>query len=191
MSTDKIIHIKGAAGAQLKKRRRGNPTRQACRPNRPVRFSGKSPLAFDTIYADGQRRYVETPVLLCPPVFGPDGQARCGLHRRAVAGHFHRPEDDLPQNPRSTVGTVTEIYDYLRLLYARIGIPHCPVCGREIKPADAWTRWWTRSLRLPRRAHGSRCWHPWCAGARAPQQKEFEAARQCRLCPRAGGWQYV
>ena len=55
------------------------------------------------------------------------------------------------RNPRSTVGTVTEIYDYFRLLYARIGIPHCPKCGKEIKKQSMWTRWWTRSWHLPER----------------------------------------
>lgn len=94
--------------------------------------SGKSSLAFDTIYADGQRRYVES----------------LSSYARQFLGQMEKPDvDDIEglspaisidqkttsKNPRSTVGTVTEIYDYLRLLYARIGVPHCPVCGREIK----------------------------------------------------------
>lgn len=94
--------------------------------------SGKSSLAFDTIYADGQRRYVES----------------LSSYARQFLGQMEKPDVDsieglspaisidqktTSKNPRSTVGTVTEIYDYLRLLYARIGIPHCPVCGREIK----------------------------------------------------------
>ena len=94
--------------------------------------SGKSSLAFDTIYAEGQRRYMES----------------LSSYARQFLGQMEKPEVEsisgLPpaisidqkstnRNPRSTVGTVTEIYDYLRLLYARIGIPHCPVCGREIK----------------------------------------------------------
>ena len=93
--------------------------------------SGKSSLAFDTIYAEGQRRYVES----------------LSSYARQFLGQMEKPQVDYieglspaisidqkttPKNPRSTVGTVTEIYDYLRLLYARIGIPHCPVCGREI-----------------------------------------------------------
>ncbi len=93
--------------------------------------SGKSSLAFDTIYADGQRRYVES----------------LSSYARMFLGQMDKPDVDsieglspaisidqktTSKNPRSTVGTVTEIYDYLRLLYARIGIPHCPVCGREI-----------------------------------------------------------
>ncbi|MDR0314940.1 MAG: excinuclease ABC subunit UvrA, partial [Oscillospiraceae bacterium] len=93
--------------------------------------SGKSSLAFDTIYAEGQRRYVES----------------LSSYARQFLGQMEKPKVDLieglspaisidqkttSKNPRSTVGTVTEIYDYLRLLYARIGIPHCHVCGKEI-----------------------------------------------------------
>lgn len=94
--------------------------------------SGKSSLAFDTIYAEGQRRYVES----------------LSSYARQFLGQMEKPDVDYIEglspaisidqkttshNPRSTVGTVTEIYDYLRLLYARIGIPHCTVCGKEIK----------------------------------------------------------
>ena len=94
--------------------------------------SGKSSLAFDTIFADGQRRYIES----------------LSSYARMFLGQMDKPDVDsidglspaisidqktTSNNPRSTVGTVTEIFDYLRLLYARIGIPHCPVCGREIK----------------------------------------------------------
>ena len=94
--------------------------------------SGKSSLAFDTLYAEGHRRFVES----------------LSSYARMFLGQMDKPEVDLieglspsisidqkttSKNPRSTVGTVTEIYDYLRLLYARIGIPHCPVCGKEIK----------------------------------------------------------
>jgi excinuclease ABC subunit A len=97
-----------------------------------VSGSGKSSLAFDTIYAEGQRRYVES----------------LSTYARQFIGQLDKPEVELieglspaiaieqrtvSQNPRSTVGTVTEIYDYLRLLYARIGVPHCYKCGREIK----------------------------------------------------------
>jgi len=93
--------------------------------------SGKSSLAFDTIYAEGQRRYVES----------------LSAYARQFLGQMEKPDVDYidglspaisidqkttSRNPRSTVGTVTEIYDYLRLLYARIGIPHCPACGKEI-----------------------------------------------------------
>ena len=94
--------------------------------------SGKSSLAFDTIYAEGQRRYVES----------------LSSYARMFLGQMDKPDVDYieglspaisidqkttSKNPRSTVGTVTEIYDYLRLLYARVGIPHCPNCGREVK----------------------------------------------------------
>src|SRR3954471_20700114 len=93
--------------------------------------SGKSSLAFDTIYAEGQRRYVET---LSP-------------YARQFLDQMERPEVDsidglspaisieqktTSRSPRSTVGTITEIYDYVRLLYASIGVPHCPLCGSEI-----------------------------------------------------------
>ena len=94
--------------------------------------SGKSSLAFDTIYAEGQRRYVES----------------LSAYARQFLGQMEKPDVDqidglspaisidqkgASRNPRSTVGTVTEIYDYLRLLFARIGHPHCPKCGREIE----------------------------------------------------------
>ena len=97
-----------------------------------VSGSGKSSLAFDTIYAEGQRRYVES----------------LSSYARMFLGQMEKPDIDSIEglspaisidqkttnnNPRSTVGTVTEIYDYLRLLYARIGVPHCPKCGKEIK----------------------------------------------------------
>src|SRR5476651_2405251 len=93
--------------------------------------SGKSSLAFDTIYAEGQRRYVES----------------LSAYARQFLGQMDKPDVDFIEglspavsidqkstnrNPRSTVGTITEVYDYLRLLYARIGRPHCPVCGKPI-----------------------------------------------------------
>ena len=96
-----------------------------------VSGSGKSSLAFDTIYAEGQRRYVES----------------LSAYARQFLGRMEKPEVDYieglspaisidqkgpSRNPRSTVGTVTEVYDYLRLLFARVGHPHCPNCGREI-----------------------------------------------------------
>ena len=127
--TDKII-IKGARANNLK-----NIDLELPRDNLIVMTglsgSGKSSLAFDTIYADGQRRYVES----------------LSSYARMFLGQMEKPDVDsieglspaisidqktTSKNPRSTVGTVTEIYDYLRLLYARIGVPHCPVCGREI-----------------------------------------------------------
>ncbi len=94
--------------------------------------SGKSSLAFDTIYAEGQRRYVESLSSYARQFLGqmekPNVESIDGL-----SPAISIDQKSTSKNPRSTVGTVTEIYDYLRLLYARIGIPHCPVCGREIK----------------------------------------------------------
>jgi excinuclease ABC subunit A len=95
--------------------------------------SGKSSLAFDTIYAEGQRRYVESLSSYARQFLGqmdkPDVDAIDGL-----SPAISIDQKTTSRNPRSTVGTVTEIYDYLRLLYARIGIPHCPKCGRPITP---------------------------------------------------------
>ena len=102
----------------------------ADRVHRAVR-SGKSSLAFDTIFAEGQRRYVES----------------LSAYARQFLGQMDKPDVDFIEglspavsidqksarrNPRSTVGTITEVYDYLRLLYARAGEPHCPVCGERI-----------------------------------------------------------
>ena len=93
--------------------------------------SGKTSLAFDTIYADGQRRYVESLSSYARMFLGqaekPDVDEISGL-----SPAISIDQKTTSKNPRSTVGTVTEIYDYLRLLYARVGIPHCPICGREI-----------------------------------------------------------
>ncbi|MCC6188749.1 MAG: excinuclease ABC subunit UvrA [Anaerolineales bacterium] len=98
--------------------------------------SGKSSLAFDTIFAEGQRRYVES----------------LSAYARQFLGQMEKPDVDhidglspavsidqkgVSRNPRSTVGTVTEVYDYLRLLFARVGVPHCPICGREVRSQSA------------------------------------------------------
>ena len=93
--------------------------------------SGKSSLAFDTIFADGQRRYMESLSSYARQFLGQMEKPDNGRNHRPVPGNLHRPET-TSHNPRSTVGTVTRIYDYLRLMYARIGVPHCPICGREI-----------------------------------------------------------
>ena len=94
--------------------------------------SGKSSLAFDTIYAEGQRRYMESLSSYARQFLGqmekPDVESIEGL-----SPAISIDQKSTNRNPRSTVGTVTEIYDYFRLLYARIGIPHCPKCGKEIK----------------------------------------------------------
>ncbi len=93
--------------------------------------SGKSSLAFDTIYAEGQRRYMESLSAYARQFLGqmnkPDVESIEGL-----SPSISIDQKTTSRNPRSTVGTVTEIYDYLRLLYARIGVPHCPICGKEI-----------------------------------------------------------
>ena len=93
--------------------------------------SGKSSLAFDTIYAEGQRRYVESLSSYARQFLGqmdkPDVDAIDGL-----SPAISIDQKTTSKNPRSTVGTVTEIYDYLRLLWARVGTPHCPKCGKEI-----------------------------------------------------------
>ena len=129
MAVDKIV-IKGAREHNLK-----NVDLEIPRDKLVVMTglsgSGKSSLAFDTLYAEGQRRYVES----------------LSSYARMFLGQMEKPDVDsidglspaisidqktTSKNPRSTVGTVTEIYDYLRLLFARVGIPHCPICGREI-----------------------------------------------------------
>ncbi len=129
MANDKLI-IKGANENNLKNINVEIP-RDKLVVFTGLSGSGKSSLAFDTIYAEGQRRYVES----------------LSSYARQFLGQMEKPDVDsidglspaisidqktTSKNPRSTVGTVTEIYDYLRLLYARVGIPHCPVCGKEI-----------------------------------------------------------
>ncbi|HKX81501.1 MAG TPA: ATP-binding cassette domain-containing protein, partial [Nitrososphaera sp.] len=98
--------------------------------------SGKSTLAFDTIYAEGQRRYVESLSAYARQFLElmdkPDVDSIDGL-----SPAISIQQKTTSKNPRSTVGTVTEIYDYLRLLYARIGVPHCPHCGRKIASQSA------------------------------------------------------
>ena len=98
-----------------------------------VSGSGKSSLAFDTIFAEGQRRYVESLSTYARQFLGqmdkPDVDSIEGL-----SPAISIDQKSTSNNPRSTVGTITEIYDYLRLLFARAAIPHCPKCGREIVP---------------------------------------------------------
>ena len=137
--------------------------------------SGKSSLAFDTIYADGQRRYVES----------------LSSYARQFLGQMDKPDVDLieglspaisidqkttSKNPRSTVGTVTEIYDYLRLLYARVGIPHCPVCGREIRQQTI-DQMVDKVMTLP---EGTRIqvMAPVVRARKGEHVREFEAARK-------------
>jgi excinuclease ABC subunit A len=97
-----------------------------------VSGSGKSSLAFDTIYADGQRRYMESLSSYARQFLGLAEKPDCDLIE-GLSPAISIDQKTTSKNPRSTVGTITEIYDYLRLLYARVGVPHCPVCGREIR----------------------------------------------------------
>ncbi|MBQ1978070.1 MAG: excinuclease ABC subunit UvrA, partial [Ruminococcus sp.] len=137
--------------------------------------SGKSSLAFDTIYAEGQRRYVES----------------LSSYARMFLGQMDKPDVDsidglspaisidqktTSKNPRSTVGTVTEIYDYLRLLYARIGTPHCPVCGKEIKQQTV-DQIVDKVMELP---EGKRIqvMSPVVRARKGEHQKELESARK-------------
>ncbi len=137
--------------------------------------SGKSSLAFDTIYADGQRRYVES----------------LSSYARQFLGQMNKPDVDYieglspaisidqkttSKNPRSTVGTVTEIYDYLRLLYARIGIPHCPVCGREITQQTI-DQIVDKVMELPKGTK-IQLLAPVVRGRKGEHQKEIDAARR-------------
>ena len=137
--------------------------------------SGKSSLAFDTIYADGQRRYVES----------------LSSYARMFLGQMEKPDVDsieglspaisidqktTSKNPRSTVGTVTEIYDYLRLLYARIGVPHCPVCGREITQQTV-DQIVDQILSLPEKTR-VQILAPVIRGRKGEHQKELESARK-------------
>ena len=125
--------------------------------------SGKSSLAFDTIFAEGQRRYVES----------------LSSYARQFLGQMDKPDVDFieglspavsidqkstSRNPRSTVGTITEVYDYLRLLFARTGIAHCPVCGERISRQSPQQI--VDGCSPCRRAPGSWCWRRWCAAAR-------------------------
>jgi excinuclease ABC subunit A len=137
--------------------------------------SGKSSLAFDTIYAEGQRRYVES----------------LSSYARQFLGQMEKPDVDYieglspaisidqkttSKNPRSTVGTVTEIYDYMRLMYARIGVPHCPVCGKEIRQQTI-DQIVDKVMSLP---EGTKIQvlAPIVKGRKGTQLKEFDAARK-------------
>ncbi len=137
--------------------------------------SGKSSLAFDTIYAEGQRRYMES----------------LSSYARQFLGQMEKPnvekieglspaisidQKSTNRNPRSTVGTVTEIYDYFRLLYARIGIPHCPKCGREIKKQTV-DQMVDQIMELPERTR-IQLLAPVVRGRKGEHQKLFDQARR-------------
>ena len=173
MATDQII-IKGARENNLKNVDLSIP-RDKLIVFTGLSGSGKTSLAFDTIYADGQRRYVES----------------LSSYARMFLGQMDKPDVDsieglspaisidqktTSKNPRSTVGTVTEIYDYLRLLYARVGTPHCPVCGREITQQTV-DQIVDKVMALP---EGTRIqvMAPTVRRRKGEHQKEFEAARR-------------
>ncbi len=137
--------------------------------------SGKSSLAFDTIYAEGQRRYIES----------------LSAYARQFLGQMEKPKVDkidglspavsidqktTSKNPRSTVGTVTEIYDYIRLLYARIGVPHCPICGIEIKQQTI-DQTVERAMQLEKGTK-AQIFAPIIKGRKGEHQKELDAARK-------------
>ena len=137
--------------------------------------SGKSSLAFDTIYAEGQRRYMES----------------LSSYARQFLGQMEKPnvekieglspaisidQKSTNRNPRSTVGTVTEIYDYFRLLYARVGIPHCPVCGKEIKKQTV-DQMADQIMSLPERTK-IQLLAPVVRGRKGTHQKLFEQAKR-------------
>ena len=173
MGNDKII-IKGAREHNLKSIDVTLP-RNKLIVMTGLSGSGKSSLAFDTIYADGQRRYVES----------------LSSYARMFLGRMDKPDVDeitglspaisidqktTSHNPRSTVGTVTEIYDYLRLLYANLGIPHCPVCGRVISQQTV-DEMVDAVMKLP---EGTKfqVLAPVVRARKGTQQKELEAARR-------------
>lgn len=137
--------------------------------------SGKSSLAFDTIYAEGQRRYMES----------------LSSYARQFLGQMEKPnvekieglspaisidQKSTNRNPRSTVGTVTEIYDYFRLLYARIGVPHCPKCGKEIKKQTV-DQMVDQIMELPERTK-IQLLAPVVRGRKGEHQKFFEQAKR-------------
>ncbi len=137
--------------------------------------SGKSSLAFDTIYADGRRRYVESLSSYARMFLGqmdkPDVESIEGL-----SPAISIDQKTTSKNPRSTVGTVTEIYDYLRLLYARIGVPHCPVCGREIRQQSV-DEMVDAILKLPEKTR-FQVLAPVVRGKKGTHQKVLESARR-------------
>src|SRR5205823_2055106 len=146
--------------------------------------SGKSSLAFDTIYAEGQRRYVET---LSP-------------YARQFLDQMERPEVDsidglspaisieqktTSRSPRSTVGTVTEIYDYLRLLFASVGVPHCPLCGAEI--ARQTSNQIVEQVLAQHQSQRVIIMAPIARGRKGEYKKELEAIAKAGFRARIGG----
>ena len=172
--TKKYIRIKGACEHNLKNIDIDIP-REKFTVITGLSGSGKSSLAFDTIYAEGQRRYMES----------------LSSYARQFLGQMEKPQvesiEGLPpaisidqkstnRNPRSTVGTVTEIYDYMRLLYARAGIPHCPKCGKEIKKQTI-DEMVDRVMELPERTK-FQVLAPVVRGKKGRHEKIFESAKK-------------
>lgn len=173
-STKQYIKIRGANEHNLKKIDLDIPRNEFVVLT-GLSGSGKSSLAFDTIYAEGQRRYMES----------------LSSYARQFLGQMEKPDvesiEGLPpaisidqkstnRNPRSTVGTVTEIYDYFRLLYARIGIPHCPKCGKEIKKQTV-DQMVDQIMMLPERSR-IQLMAPVVRGRKGTHAKLFEQARR-------------
>ena len=171
---EKFIKIRGAAENNLKGINVDIP-RDKLVVLTGLSGSGKSSLAFDTIYAEGQRRYMES----------------LSSYARQFLGQMEKPKvesiEGLPpaisidqkstnRNPRSTVGTVTEIYDYFRLLYARVGIPHCPKCGREISKQTV-DQMVSRIMELPERTK-IQLLAPVVRGRKGRHEKIFEMAKR-------------
>jgi excinuclease ABC subunit A len=182
MEADKII-IKGAREHNLKNIDVTIPRNQLVVIT-GLSGSGKSSLAFDTLYAEGQRRYVES----------------LSAYARQFLGLMEKPDVDFieglspaisieqrsaAKNPRSTVGTVTEIYDYLRLLYARVGIPHCYKCKEPI--SQQTVQQIADSIMEAPLTVGYIFWGRWCAAARGIQGRARPDQTR-RVCKGAGRW---
>ena len=184
-----FIHVKGAREHNLKNIEITVP-RDKLVVITGVSGSGKSSLAFDTIYAEGQRRYVES----------------LSAYARQFLGRMDKPDVDyieglspaisidqkgVSHNPRSTVGTVTEIYDYLRLLFARVGVPHCPKCDSPV--ARQTVSQIVDSIMSLEEAAVSRCWRPRSGARRAStrtlsKQPERLASSASASTGRFGCW---
>ena len=174
MSETKYIRIRGANEHNLKNVSVDIP-REKLVVLTGLSGSGKSSLAFDTIYAEGQRRYMESLSSYARQFLGqmekPDVESIEGL-----SPAISIDQKSTNRNPRSTVGTVTEIYDYLRLLYARIGIPHCPKCGREIRKQTV-DQMVDQLMALPERTR-IQLLAPVVRGRKGEHQKILEQARR-------------
>ncbi len=174
MNETKYIRIRGANEHNLKNVSVDVP-REKLVVLTGLSGSGKSSLAFDTIYAEGQRRYMESLSSYARQFLGqmekPDVESIEGL-----SPAISIDQKSTNRNPRSTVGTVTEIYDYLRLLFARVGIPHCPKCGREIKKQTV-DQMVDQLMELPEKTR-IQLMAPVVRGRKGEHQKVLEQARR-------------